>query len=196
MGFLFRELLGAGLDRVPAVVRALHEQPLPHRFAGRARVQAARGMLAHGLARVAGLPAHSGESSVEVTIERDGDGEVWTRHFPPRPMRSRLWQRDGVLHEQLGPVLLRFRLQAHAGGIDWKLLSAHGLGVRVPHALLRGIHARESVQDDGRYRFDVGAVLPLFGHVVAYAGWLDVPGMRSSDAPGCALLTRATGPAA
>ena len=173
MAALFRELLGESLDRVPAPIRALHEAALPRRFEGRAQVRAAQGWLARGLARVVGLPGRDLDAPVAVTIERDGDAEVWTRHFPPRPMRSRLWQRGGVLHEQLGPVLLRFRLQADDEGLSWQPLSARSAGAPVPAARLRGISARESLRD-GRYGFAVGARLPGLGHVVAYEGWLDV----------------------
>lgn len=171
MTSLFRALLGDALDRVPAPIRALHEHPLPHRFAGRAEVEAAQGLLARGLARLTGLPSRSGETAVAVAIEPDGDGEIWTRHFPPRPMRSRLWQRDGVLYEQLGPVRLRFRLDATADGLDWRLLSVHGLGVPMPAALRHGVAARETAPA-GRYRFEVAAAFPLLGHLVAYRGWL------------------------
>jgi hypothetical protein len=173
MAALFRELLGDALDRVPAPIRALHEANLPRRFEGRAQVRAAQGLLARGLARLVGLPGRDLDAPVAVTIERDGDGEIWTRHFPPRPMRSRLWQRDGVLHERLGPVLLRFRLEADATGLTWHPLSASSAGAPAPAALLRGIRARESLRE-GRYGFDVGARLPGLGHVVAYEGWLDV----------------------
>jgi hypothetical protein len=178
MDSLFRQLLGAALDRVPAPVRALHEAHYPHRFEGRALVHAADGMIARWLANRTGLPSQSVETPIAVTIEPDAEssGEIWTREFPPKPMRTRM-RRDGeLLLESFGPIELRFRLVADADGIVWQPVSfsstASG-GVISSGAMLRGIHAREFVRD-GRYSFDVGARLPLIGHVVAYDGWLHV----------------------
>jgi hypothetical protein len=193
MASLFRQLLGDTLDRAP--VRALHEARYPHRFEGRALVRAADGMIARWLANRTGLPSQSVETPIAVTIEPDAEsgGEIWTREFPthtdalvpreagsrerpPKPMRTRM-RRDGeLLLESFGPIELRFRLVADADGIVWQPVSfsstASG-GAISSGAILRGIHAREFVRD-GRYAFDVGARLPLIGHVVAYDGWLHV----------------------
>jgi hypothetical protein len=172
MASLFRQLLGDTLDRAPAPVRALHEARYPHRFEGRALVRAADGMIARWLANRTGLPSQSVETPIAVTIEPDAEsgGEIWTREFPthtdalvpreagsrerpPKPMRTRM-RRDIVWQ----PV--SFSSTASGGAIS-------------SGAILRGIHAREFVRD-GRYAFDVGARLPLIGHVVAYDGWLHV----------------------
>ena len=170
---LFRSVLGEKFDALPAPIKALHEITLPHRFEGRAIVHAADGLIARTIARMSGLPGTSVETDIAVEIERDGDGEIWTRHFPPRPMRTRLWREGEVLHERLGPIELRFRLEADTNGIVWHPLSATSAGTPAPDAFLRGIRARESVRD-GRYHFDVGATLPWIGRVVAYDGWLHV----------------------
>jgi hypothetical protein len=173
MTSLFRSLLGDALDRVPAPVRALHEATLPRRFEGRALVRAAEGVIARWIATRAGLPGTNVEAPIAVTIEPgDEGGEIWTRDFPGRSMRT-LLRRDGeCLHERLGPVEMRFRLEADETGIVWHPVSALSDGVAAPPMLLRGVHAREYVRD-GRYAFDVGARLPWIGHVVAYDGWLD-----------------------
>ena len=184
MTSLFRSLLGDRLDRVPAPIRALHESPLPRRFEGRAIVRAAEGMIARWIARQAGLPARTEEVPIAVQIEPDGDGEIWTREFPIRtaastathgkgPMRSRLWRDGDTLCERLGPIELRFRLEADERGIVWHPLLATSGGTPAPAAFMRGIHAREYLRE-GRYAFDVGATLPWIGHIVAYDGWLDV----------------------
>jgi hypothetical protein len=173
MASLFRELLGDALDHVPGPVKRLHDAPLPARFEGRAMVRAAEGLLARWLARMTGLPAKTVETPVSVTIESDGAAEIWTRAFPPRPMRTRLWRADGLLHEAFGPVEMSFRLAADSEGIVWHPVSATIRQNAVPATWLRGIHARESMRE-GRYAFDVAANLPWIGRVVAYEGWLDV----------------------
>lgn len=184
MSSLFRSLLGDALDRVPAPVRALHEVALPHRFEGRVLVRAGGGMVARWIARQAGLPLQDTEGPIAVTIERDGDGECWTREFgvpvsgTPRsaPMRTRLWRDGEHLIEGFGPMQLRFRLQADSEGITWMPVSLRALqsgGEIRSAAMLRGVHARE-FERDGRYGFDAGAVLPMLGRLVNYDGWLHV----------------------
>ncbi len=175
MNSLFRDLLGDALDRAPAPVRALHERPLPHRFEGQAQVCVARGVLARLAARIAGLPRHEGRVAVAVTIERTDAGERWARHFPPAPFVSRLWARDGLLCERIGPSEIRFRLHADGDGIVWEPVGLRMFGwIRLPGFLLRGVTAREGMDAQGRYRFEAGAVFPVIGRLAAYEGWLHV----------------------
>jgi hypothetical protein len=47
------------------------------------------------------------------------------------------------------------------------------MSTEAPAACLKGIVARESVQD-GRYAFLAQCAVPVVGHLVSYEGWLDV----------------------
>jgi hypothetical protein len=152
------------LSAVPPEVRRFHERH--GRFHGRALVTTRR------FAGLFGLPSRSGEFDIAVDIQRDGDAENWTRHFPPRLMRSRLRAEDGWLVERLGVVTLRFVLTASAEALDWQCIDVRVLGLPLPARWFRVI-ARESARD-GRYRFVAGASLPLLGELVRYEGWLDV----------------------
>lgn len=175
MAALFRQLLGEALDRTPAPIRALHEMPLPHRFEGEADMRAARNPLAKLAAVAAGFPQHEGHATMAVTIEPHGGGERWTRHFPRAPFASRLWAHDGLLCERIGPAEMRFRLHADETGIVWEPVAMRVFGFfPMPKSLLRGTKARESVDADGRYRFEVEAAFPVFGFMASYEGFLHV----------------------
>jgi len=154
----------ADLSLVPPEVRRFHARA--GRFFGRATVRTRR------WAGLLGLPSRDGEFDIAVDIWRDERGEVWTRHFPPRPMQSRLRAQDGVLVERLGLATLRFRLHARADALAWECFGVRVLGVPLPPGWFRVI-ARESAAD-GRYRFEAGASLPVLGELVRYEGWLDV----------------------
>ena len=67
------------LSTVPVEVRRFHERA--GRFHGRATVTT------KPWARWFGLPGRSGEFDIAVDGWRDDAGEIWTRHFPPRPMQ-------------------------------------------------------------------------------------------------------------
>jgi hypothetical protein len=152
------------LSKVPPEVRHFHERA--GRFLGRAQVTTRR------FARWFGLPGRSGEFGIAVDIWRDGDAEIWTRHFPPRPMQSRLRAVDGLLVERLGLATLRFRLCATPEALDWECIGVSLLGVPLPAHWFRVI-ARETARDR-RYRFLAGASLPLLGELVRYEGWLEL----------------------
>jgi hypothetical protein len=171
---LFLHLLGADAAQLPASVRALHALALPVTLRGRALAAAARSPLARLCAFVAGLPRADGEVAVAVTLAPAAEGgEMWTRDFGGSRFRSRLRAVDGELHEQLGPVRIRFRLHGDRDGIAWQPLAIDFLRIPLPRMLVDGVRARE-FERDGRYRFDVAATLPWIGTIVRYRGWLDV----------------------
>lgn len=154
----------ADLSRVPLEVRRFHERA--GRFHGRAVVSTRR------LAWLLGLPSRSGECEIAVDVWRDEGGEIWTRYFPPRPMRSGLRVEGDLLVERLGLATLRFRLHASFEALEWECVGVSVLGVPLPPRWFRVI-ACESARD-GRYRFIAGASLPGVGELVRYEGWLDV----------------------
>ncbi len=169
---LFPELLGGDYVRLPAAVRAFHDTPLPARFHGRARIRAATRWPARLAARVAGLPRADADVALTVDVEHRDGGEFWRRDFAGTIMHSTLVRHGGLLRERLGWLRFQFQLIVNAAGIDWQVRSVHLFGLPLPVGLFRAVRARE-YELDGRYRFEIDAGLPLFGHVVAYDGWLE-----------------------
>ena len=87
---------------------------------------------------------------------------------------------DGV-YERLGLLRFQFRLVAGDGGIEWQVVAVRLFGLPLPRRWFREVSAREFEQE-GRYRFEVGAGLPLLGRIVDYSGWLDpVPVRPAAD---------------
>lgn len=152
------------LSILPREVRVFHQRA--GRFHGRATVTT------RPWTRWLGLPSRAGEFDIAVDVWRDGEGEIWTRHFPPRPMQSRLRAEGGTLVERLGVVTLRFKLHASRAALEWECIDVRVLGVPLPPRWF-GVIARESAQD-GHYHFTAGASMPKLGTLVHYEGWLDV----------------------
>lgn len=173
---LYRQLLAARFDALPATVRALHERGGAHRYHGKVEVERGRGLLSRLCAWSTRLP-RAGKGAIRVDIHGSHDRERWSRHFAGRAMRSRLWVRDGLLCERLGLVTFAFRLDvellATGRAIVWRVARVRALGVPLPLRWFDGVTARE-YERDGRYRFDVAARLPWVGLLVHYRGWLDV----------------------
>jgi hypothetical protein len=169
---LYAELLGDGLARLPAPLRAIHVRPGTAAYRGDVEVRGATTAFARLCARAAGLPsAYRGPIEVEI-VAADG-AEQWTRRFGPHAMRSRLRARGGHLYERLGPVRFAFALAADGAAIHWRVARVSVCGLPLPASWFAGVRAVESADGD-RYRFDVRAVLPGVGTIVHYRGSLDV----------------------
>lgn len=171
---LFRRLLGAEtFDALPAPLRILHLREGRALWHGEVEVMRGRGLLSRFCAWVTCLPPQgTGPIAVEI-IANDGR-EQWTRHVAGHAMRSRLWADDGLLDERLGLVDFRFRLTRVDHDIVWSVAGVRVLGLLpLPVAWFSQVRARESAED-GRYRFEVVAALPLAGPLVHYRGWLAV----------------------
>lgn len=173
---LYRQVLAARFDVLPATVRVLHERSGTHRYHGKVEVERGSGVLSRLCSWSARLPV-AGRGTIHVDIHGDAEGERWSRHFAGHAMRSRLWVRDGLLCERLGLLTFAFRLTveplAAGQAVVWHVARVRALGVPLPQGWFTGVTARE-YEREGRYRFDVVARLPWVGLLVHYRGWLDV----------------------
>lgn len=171
---LFRRLLGADtFDALPAPLRILHLRDGRALWRGEVEVIRGRSPLSRFCAWVTRLPPQ-GTGPIEVEIIASDGREQWTRHVAGHAMRSWMRAVDGLLSERLGLVDFRFSLTSVDRDIVWTVAGVRVLGLLpLPVAWFSQVRARESVED-GRYRFDVVAALPLAGPLVHYRGWLDV----------------------
>ena len=169
---LFERLLGASFEGLPAPIKRVHDGQARKVLSGRCRITRGTGVLARLLARVASLPEAGDDLPVRVLFQRDERSEIWSRDFAGQPMRSTLTERDGRLEETLGPVRFRFALSTDDGAIVWNVVAIRVLGLPLPAAWFKAVHARQSVEA-GRYTFDVRVELPWIGLLVHYYGWLD-----------------------
>jgi hypothetical protein len=169
---LFRRVLGAEFETLPPVVRTLHAASGRRRYYGQVEVVRGANPLARLFAWATRLPP-AGKGEVEVEIDISGEEEKWTRHIGGHAMPSRLWERHGLLCEQLGLARFGFRLTAEQGDIVWRVERVTALGLPLPARWFDKVQARES-QLEGRYGFDVAAAMPVIGLLVRYRGWLHV----------------------
>ena len=174
---LFQRALGPEFEKLPAAVRALHTATGHRRYRGQVEVVRGGNALARLFAWATRLPP-AGQGEVEVEIDASGEEERWTRHIGGHAMPSRLWERNGLLCEQLGLARFGFRLTVEQGGIVWRVERVTALGLPLPARWFGSVQARES-ELEGRYRFDVAASMPVVGLLVHYRGWLQVDAGRA-----------------
>lgn len=168
-------VLGDTWNRLALPVQDMHGDASLVRASGAADVEGATHLVARCMRRSLGLPEPGPAQPIEVTIERHGLREIWTRRFARGQMRSVL-DRDGdssLLRERLGPVSFRFAMLFDERAIDWRLQSVRLLGVPLPRWMAGEVTSR-SGESDGRYTFHVDVRMPLLGRLVAYRGWLEI----------------------
>jgi hypothetical protein len=172
---LFPSLLGDHWHQLAEPVQRMHGDEKRVVARGSADVEGAAHLPARCLRRLLGLPEPGPQQALEVTIERKGTHETWTRRFALGQMRSVLDHVMGapLLREQLGPITLRFELLRDGNVIDWRLRGARIFGLPLPRALFGEVLSR-SGEGDGRYVFNIDTRLPLFGRLIAYRGWLEI----------------------
>src|SRR6185295_11606981 len=119
-----------------------------------------------------GLPPQGRDQMLRVTFQPTGDREIWSRAFGNALFRSVQYERGGLLHERVGPSTFVFALETSADGMALKLKGVRFGGIPLPRFLSPSVFTFES-ERDGRYHFEVEAVLPLLGRIVRYEGWLE-----------------------
>lgn len=172
---LFALALGERFGGLPAAVRAVHAPGHRLELAGRAEVLRGRHLGATVIAALFRLPVAGTDVEVEVVIEPTGAGEVWTRTFAGRRFRSVLTLHpagQGRVVERFGPLSFELAVLTDADGLAMVVTGLRLGPLRLPAWLRPAASAREFVDDEGRFRFDVALTLPWVGLFVHYRGWL------------------------
>jgi hypothetical protein len=172
------QVLGASFNRLPALLRGVHDARARREFSGRCSIESGRSWLARAIQLLTSLPRRSyADVGVHVVIERSERGETsesretWTRRFGEHRMQSVIRTGCGALEECFGPIVFTFALIAEPDRIVWKLAGARFLFLPLPAMWFAGCGAFETVVE-GRYCFDARAHIAGVGLLVHYKGWL------------------------
>lgn len=175
---LYRALLGAAWNDLPAEIRAMHDVRGDMQASGTADVERGTGVVARLVARVVGLPEPGQTTPVTVRFTvRDGV-ETWTRIFGEREFSSAQFAgrgaTAGLLCERFGPFTFAMTLVAGHGRLSLVLKRWRVLGIPLPMGWCPRADAHERVEA-GRFRFYVEIRHPLAGLIVRYRGALSSP---------------------
>jgi hypothetical protein len=169
---LFERIL-AGFAEMPSAVRAAHVPEPARELAGEVDIEGAANPFGQAIAWFAGFPRSGTGVRAAVTIEREGNGEVWVRRFGRATFASRLSEpAPGKLAERFGPVTFDLDAKADAYGFSLAVAGARLGELPLPRFLTPKTEASSHADENGRYRFDVTITLPVLGRLVRYRGWL------------------------
>lgn len=169
---LFASVLGEDFAKLAPPIQELHGQLGVARFRGRANVTGASTFLGHVAARIVGFPASVNDIEVNIEIDADETREIWQRDFGGHTFCSTLTQRGSHVAERFGPLSFTLGLKRDGESLLYPVLSARFLGLPLPRFLTPRSESSESVDDQGRFTFDVKISLPIAGLVAHYRGWL------------------------
>jgi hypothetical protein len=173
---LFQNILGKSWELLPPPIQKLHSNTSASGFSGRCTVVESRNPIARSVAALVGFPKRGIELPITVTLHAEPSGERWVRVVADRTFSSALRlgkdRSEGLIREQWGPIAVDMALFVEAASLKYVVRRWTLLGISLPLWLGPGTMASESVDAEGRFRFDVKLWLPFIGMLVHYAGWL------------------------
>jgi hypothetical protein len=180
---LFERALGKTFAGLPSTVRKIHDTRIYKRFEGRSTVTRGHGMVVNLIGTAFGFPKSRRDIPTIVTIQRDGQKEIWTRQFGSAKFGSLLSPaqgKRGVMTERFGLLSFDIDLEARGGCLYYPVARARIGPILLPWFLTPSSETVEQQGlEDGRFHFSVKIALPFFGHLVSYEGWLVEEAARS-----------------
>jgi hypothetical protein len=176
---LYRRLLGAAYETLPAPLRQMHDLEGEMAAEGTATVTRGAGLLARVAAAIVGFP-HAGENvPLRVDFKLENGRERWTRTFAGRTFRSTQEQGHGrdawLLCERFGPLKVGMALVLDDGRLRLIVRRWSLFAIPLPLWLAPGGDSYEYAAN-GRFHFHVEIGHPWTGPIVGYQGWLVVCG--------------------
>lgn len=177
---MYRKILGESYDRLPPLVRDMHEVQSRHTARGRGRVRRGSGLASRLTASLLGMPPEARDIPVETTFSLEQGAETITRNYDGALLVTKQALVPGcetdagppaLLLEKFGPVALFIRLEGTEEGITFHLQRCSLLGLSLPYFLSPRVSARERVKD-GQYHYFVRIDLPMIGRLIEYEGLL------------------------
>lgn len=167
---LYAGAMGSAFDRLPPMVRAIHDIRGDAGAMGEGTVVRGPTLAARLIAAAMRFPP-SGTVSLHVAFAERNGVERWTRDFGGHRFSSELSAAGGLVTERFGPMRFVFAMPSGLHGLDMQLRRWSCFRIRLPLLLAPRIAAREW-EEEGRFRFDVRVSMPLVGTIVHYSGWL------------------------
>ena len=175
---IFTKVPGVAFNALPAAVQKIHNTTGQSEFKGRADSLGPSGFSGRLVATLFGFPGAKKDIPVELTITAAGNDEYWTRNFDGKVFKSCLsLHKAGYITERFGPLSMRLGLHIQDNCLHYPVISAKLFGlIPLPRILLPKSTARECVDTQGRFTFDVHVLTPFGARIAHYRGYLESAG--------------------
>jgi len=172
---VFHQALGAEFDKLPQAVRDLHNNFGKAEYKGIASIKGPTGLLGMIASKLVGFPSSANDIPVNVTITADDKSETWVREFADKSFKSHLSvDEKGYAQERFGILSARLGLKLEDEKLLYPVLSGRLFGwIPFPAFLMPQSISHESIDDEGRFVFDVLVKFRFGGRIAHYQGWLE-----------------------
>jgi len=179
---LLRNILGAGFDEMPEVVRRMHSIGQTQDVRGISRVMGGTNPLSWLIRIIAALPNPTHRAPIYIRFVKGQDFEEWDRHFGMSGFHTVMKREGRYLAEHLVafPVTFVYEVKADNRGFSFDVVQVRFLGIPLPR-LLRPTLAARAGEWRGRYRFSTMVGFWFCGRVISYFGYLDEPSVVTTE---------------
>jgi hypothetical protein len=169
---LYRRVLGAQFDLLPAVLRRFHDANGGGRARGTLRVDRRAGRLRNAVAALLGLPKAGLEVPVHLQVVVEGERERWIRDFHGHRVETFEWAWGDLLVESLGWTSFASALVLDGSRLRYVFRRAWFAGIPIPRWLSPSVESHVDAGEAG-WRVVVGISVPVLGELVRYEGWIE-----------------------
>jgi len=168
---LYRRVLGAKFDELPAVLKRFHDDAQGGRASGTVRVERGAGLLRGAAASLLGMPMAGETVPVRLRIVVQGDRERWIRHFGDQRVSSTQWAEGELLLEKRGPVSFSSALVVRGSRVVYEFRKAWFAGIPLSAWLSPYVDGYVDAGETG-WRVAVHIFAPFLGEIVHYERWV------------------------
>jgi hypothetical protein len=173
---IFRYVLGEAWVPLPLPIKQLHATTSVSVYSGRCNVTQGSNPVARAVTDIVGFPKSGADLPISVKLSVEGSGERWTRTVANRTFSSTQalakGRSEGLIRERFGPIAVDMALLVRGPSMTYVIRRWSLLGIPMPLWLGPKTSATESVDAEGRFRFDIKLWHPFIGSLVHYSGWL------------------------
>jgi Domain of unknown function (DUF4166) len=169
---LYRRVLGASFDELPALLKRFHDDAEGGRASGTVRVDRGAGLVRNAVASLLAMPRAGTDVPVRLRVVVEGDREQWVRHFGEQRVSSRQWAQGELLLERRGPVSFSSALVVRGSRLLYDFRRAWFAGIPLPAALSPYVDGYVDAGENG-WRVVVHIFAPFLGEIVHYEGWVE-----------------------
>jgi hypothetical protein len=168
---LYQRVLGQQWHDLAPAIRAMHKLAGDGAGQGTGQVRRGKSLLARLLGAIMRMPPE-GDHDLHVTFSECNGIERWERNFGGHCFSSELSQQGTRVVERFGPLRFHFDLPVRGSELSMVLRKWSFVHVPMPIILAPKIEAREQMDGNGKFRFDVSVGQPAVGEIVHYSGSL------------------------
>ncbi len=166
---IYENLLKKDFFKLSPVLQQIHGGGTNIKAKGIVQVEYGDGFMIKLINKILKMPNQDKHIITELQINRSLEKEVWERDFNGRILRTEQYVKNDYLIEQMGNIILGFKLYVKNQGLEFEQDFTSIYNIRLPKLLSVSTTAFTIAQNNIWY-VDVKTTSPIFGLLLRYHG--------------------------